>query len=234
MDKDLTSTSLSDNHNDSKNTLYVIFIIIAIIVLYFYLNKKIENMTGGTLTQLFANDSQDTYLKGNVDNLATGKFNLYWNQPTRLANTFLNRGSPLPSTKNVETSNVMLLPNQSNNKITLNDIANINSEEIEEIEYNKNNNLSNNIMNGLSSCQKCNGQCNNPKSCLQKCKTNPSSCGGGAGGYRLETGFIDATTSPISQKIDENIVYPDSYVGSYFINPQPDIMQPYPVIINRV
>jgi hypothetical protein len=52
-------------------------------------------MSGGTLTQLFANDMQDTYLKGNVDQLATGNFLLHWNQPTRIASGYgFNNGVP--------------------------------------------------------------------------------------------------------------------------------------------
>ena len=99
-------------------------------------------------------------------------------------------------------------------------------------------NLEKTVMNTLNNCQtcngSCNGNCNNKNSCMEKCKTDPSSCGGGAGGYRLETGFIDATTSPDTITVDENTIYPDSYVGSYWTNPKPDISQPYPIIINRV
>jgi thiol-disulfide isomerase/thioredoxin len=45
----------------------------------------VENMSPGVVTQMYAQDAQDTYLKGNVDQLATGNFLLNWNQPTRLA-----------------------------------------------------------------------------------------------------------------------------------------------------
>jgi hypothetical protein len=256
---DLSSTSSSDVlniTNNSNNTLYIILIIIAIIILYFYFNNGKENMTGGTLTQLFANDSQDTYLKSNVDSLATGKFDLYWNQPTRIANTFLNRGSPLPASmpaldvvpaiQSMQAIDIMPAKNMNNNlsndEIVIDDIVNIESNLIDDIESNIINDQEPStkmiVMNKISSCQKCNGkcnsQCNNPRSCSQKCRSNPSSCGGGAGGYRLETGFIDATTLPNSKKIEENIIYPDSYVGSYFINPKPDISEPYPIIINRI
>jgi ribosomal protein S8 len=43
-------------------------------------------MTNGTLTQLFANDTQDMYLKSNIDKYASGDFQLNWNHPTKLTN----------------------------------------------------------------------------------------------------------------------------------------------------
>ena len=95
-----SSLSLNNNNNinnNNNNISYIIIIILLIIGLYYIFNNKMEKMTAGTLTQLFANDSQDTYLKSNVDSLATGNFNLYWNQPTRIANTFLNRGGSYQS-----------------------------------------------------------------------------------------------------------------------------------------
>ena len=48
-------------------------------------DKGMEHMSPGTLTQMFAQDAQDTYLKGDVDQLATGNFVLQWGQPTRIA-----------------------------------------------------------------------------------------------------------------------------------------------------
>jgi hypothetical protein len=224
MPVDLSSTSSSDIQKNGDNNLYIIIIVIIIIIaIYYFFNVKVENMTGGTLTQLFANDAQDTYIKSNVDELATGKFNLFWNQPTRIANTFLNRGSPVPAT--------YLLPN--NNEISMDNIINSDTEEVNDILYTNDNQSNNSNMQQRScGCSKCG--CSNPNACLAKCKNNPSSCGNGAGGYRLETGFVDSTTQPSSKKIEEQIVYPDSYVGSYFINPKPDIMEPYPIIINRV
>jgi hypothetical protein len=316
MSLDLSSTSSSDNQSKSNNTLYIILVVVVVIVFYFLYGTSMENMTGGTLTQLFANDSQDTYLKGNVDKLATGKFDLFWNQPTRIANTFLNRGSPLPSNKSVEVSNnnqdlkslksvpsINVLPlvisEQTGNSIPsinilatpiiessqeINELPSINNGELTNIEesnasptevneivneltgniidsINENNdevvsldmnnmklsgseiaNTMNDIQNSIDiinkqdnrRASKCNGQCNNPKSCLKKCKKDPASCGGGEGGYRLETGFIDASSLPAYEQIDGNTVYPDSYVGSYWVNPIPDISEPYPVIVNRV
>jgi hypothetical protein len=257
MQSDLSSTSSSNINKESNNTLYIFLTIVGIIVLCIYTNSKKENMTGGTLTQLFANDSQDTYLKSNVDNLATGQFDLYWNQPTRIANTFLNRGSPLPVGNSVPSLNI-IQPSSNNmsDNIIIDDIVNVNEETIENNDLydnspsdminqinkmNEINQMNSNTMDvmkvvsGCSKCKnKCNGTCNKPKPCVEKCRTNPSSCGGGAGGYRLETGFIEASRLPASQKIEEKIVYPDSYVGSYFINPIPDIAQPYPVILDRV
>jgi hypothetical protein len=72
----------------------------------------------------------------------------------------------------------------------------------------------------------------------KKCSTCPkntfidlASFGNGEGGYRLGTNWNNATTGPSPIDVTESLVYyPDSYVGSYFINPTPDIMHPYAVI----
>jgi hypothetical protein len=58
-----------------------------------------------------------------------------------------------------------------------------------------------------------------------------ASLGNWAGGYRLGGDWNDATPGPNPININNSVVYyPDSYVGSYFINPKPDIMYPYSVI----
>ena len=86
------------NNNEIFITYLIIIFIILIIVLIFYnlfhdvKTNKQENMTNGTLTQLFANDAQDMHLKGNIDQYASGDFQLNWNHPTRLTNTMTNRG----------------------------------------------------------------------------------------------------------------------------------------------
>jgi hypothetical protein len=119
MDSILESQSdFSNLLNDKSNNVLVIFIIIlGILIIWLFirnnnqLNKENkEHMSGGTLTQLFAKDSQDIYLNSNVDKLATGNYSMFWNEPTRVANTFLNRGSPLPT---LVLPNIPLKPNQN-------------------------------------------------------------------------------------------------------------------------
>jgi len=68
---------------DSK--LILIIVVLIIIVFIFFRSNNVENMSPGVVTQMYAQDAQDTYLKGNVDQLATGNYLLNWNQPTRLA-----------------------------------------------------------------------------------------------------------------------------------------------------
>ncbi|AYV79943.1 MAG: hypothetical protein Gaeavirus2_25 [Gaeavirus sp.] len=93
--------------------LSIVVLVLVLVVCYYYVHvsKKMEGMTGGTLTQLFANDMQDTHLKGNVDQLATGNFMLYWNQPTRIASGFgfnngvPNRGQLLSTIPKIKPSN---------------------------------------------------------------------------------------------------------------------------------
>lgn len=80
-------SSLQENNTGSLCDVRIIFTLIVIIIFIFIFLKgnMVENMSPGVVTQMYAQDAQDTYLKGNVDQLATGNFLLNWNQPTRLA-----------------------------------------------------------------------------------------------------------------------------------------------------
>lgn len=170
MDKDIVeSVNLGNLHNEFiYNAMIVFLIIIIILIIYNIYNYNYnhdvdaiyltENMSNGTLTQLYANDAQDVNLKGNVDNLATGNFLLNWNQPTRLTNIIPNRGQ-------------LFVPNTTMNDST-----------------DDNHNL-----------------------------------------------YVNLKTGKLFHP-DNTKYYPDSYVGSYYINPNPDIMEPLPVIppSNRV
>ncbi len=82
-----SSTDLTPSNVFFIFDLRIIFIIIVIIVFIFifYNSGKMEEMSPGVVTQMYAQDAQDTYLKGNVDQIATGNYLLNWNQPTRLA-----------------------------------------------------------------------------------------------------------------------------------------------------
>lgn len=166
MDKDIVeSVNLENLHNDFiYNAMIIFFIIIIILIIYNVYNYNsdsdkdaiylTENMTNGTLTQLYANDAQDVNLKSNVDNLATGNFLLNWNNSTRLTNRIPNRGQ-------------LVVPNDS---------------------VDDNNNS-----------------------------------------------YVNLKTGKLFHP-NNTIYYPDSYVGSYYINPNPDIMKPLPIIppSNRV
>lgn len=97
---------------------------------------------------------------------------------------------------------------------------------------------------GFSSLCPCgNGRCTNCPLCragnCPNCpKVRPTSTfvdlasfGDGAGGYRLGGDWNDATSAPSPTDIGNGITfYSDSYVGSYFTNPRPDIVYPYAVI----
>jgi hypothetical protein len=110
--------------------LFIIVIITFIIVVVPWdkiNSKKIEGMSGGTLAQMFAQDSQDVYLKGNVDKLATGNATLMFNQPTRQLNTFQNRGQPmysilLPDTSMNPTNDIMEVSNNYVNNVIDNEV----------------------------------------------------------------------------------------------------------------
>jgi thiol-disulfide isomerase/thioredoxin len=80
-------SSIRDNKFESMCDSRLIFIIVVIIIFLFifFRGNTVENMSPGVVTQMYAQDAQDTYLKGNVDQIATGNYLLNWNQPTRLA-----------------------------------------------------------------------------------------------------------------------------------------------------
>lgn len=107
---DISEPSISLGKSDKPFNffLFIIIIIIFFIIIVPWdklgLTSKKEGMSGGTLTQLFAQDSQDVYLKSNVDKIATGNAFLYWGMPSRVLNTFQNRGTPLPSIYLPDTS----------------------------------------------------------------------------------------------------------------------------------
>jgi hypothetical protein len=184
---------ISRNFNMICGLLVVIIIIVIVIV-----TTTKEHMSSGTLTQLFANDVQDTYLKSNVDQLATGNFNLFWNQPTMVANSLSNRGE--------------LLPNSIMNGSLIEKDMNI-EDNAEPVGMHK------------KSCSTCGKRLSN----LQMLSGN------GAGGERLGQGFIDPSTlKPFVNLENGEVVYPDSYVGSYYTDPVPDIMKPYPYIPNKI
>jgi thiol-disulfide isomerase/thioredoxin len=87
---DSTSYRLETNSSNGFNffdlrILFIVIVIIVFIVIFYNNYSKIEEMSPGVVTQMYAQDAQDTYLKGNVDQIATGNYLLNWNQPTRLA-----------------------------------------------------------------------------------------------------------------------------------------------------
>jgi hypothetical protein len=89
-----TTSATSDMFSDilvsknNSNWIYILILIALFVFLVYYLTNTAEHMTAGTLTQLYAQDMQDTYLKGNVDQLATGNFLLKYNHPTRVSSGY--------------------------------------------------------------------------------------------------------------------------------------------------
>lgn len=257
---------LGKTYKKNNLLIFIILIVILFIIIIYWNKIKINNkenkedMSGGTLTQLFAQDSQDVYLKSNVDKTATGNFNLYWNQPTKIANTFMNRGTPLPS---------IYLPNTQMNPTSNLEISSNNYTDyiLEKSKYEKSfpnplvsvdlkdNNLNYQLVlpkkNGNKKLLNLNELKSNeqqesikefkPRDYLYQiyydkllyekdCVKDPASCGGGSGGFRLGEDFIQSTKTKSYISIDGNIYYPDSYTGSYFIEPNFDISKPYPYI----
>lgn len=334
---------------DDKGFNFLMFIIVLIVFVIVVVpwdklgSKKIENMSGGTLAQMFAQDSQDVYLKGNVDKIATTDFDLFWNQPTRQGmNTFQNRGYPLysvllPDTPMNPTPNMLEVSNnyvdniidnevhKKENKLTFSnpvltlenvlpsktqikpnvnlltseetkDYESVNSKEQEKTDYlslpkaskarksnksskskkSKTTELDKSVptlsASSLPSSLPINTVANsNPyelaKAAKQVAKTkqttnnlpkltnwkpqdylfqgyidkaindkncllDPASCTGFAGGARLPDGFVQSTKAVPYVNLDGNYFYPDSYVGSYWTEPNFDISKPYPVILN--
>jgi hypothetical protein len=225
---------ISEQEYQIKKSNFWILIVLTIgIIIYIINNNKStddskEHMTAGTLTQMFANDGQDTYLKGDVNNVATGNFNLYWNQPTKIAGTYPNRGQLLPSVvlpmvaayengNNPETTGIELTNNEAERKAY--------AELVKKVYNDKMNNLQNYINDPKSSSQI-------NTSCGENCYVNPAACGNGHGGYRLGSNFVEPTTAKPFVSLQGNVYYPDEYVGSYWTQPVPDIMKPLPVVAN--
>ena len=297
---DSFSTSLSDLYITNKRTydtsnllifIIVIIIIVIIIIIWTNLNLFKEGMSNGTLTQLFANDSQDVYLKSNIDKLATGNFDLFWNQPTRVANTFMNRGSPLPTfilpdtpmnpnpypivASNNYTDYIINQTSDKPNKIIKSKKNKKNKNSINYNNYNNSNNSPGTYPNNvLPSSLPMPLNPNNPPNPYEltkvaeqisktkeqsdnlpamttwkekdylyqklydnllydkNCLKDPSSCGGGAGGFRLGEDFVQATKAKPFVEISGDTFFPDSYVGSYFTEPTFDIVKPYPYMPN--
>jgi hypothetical protein len=217
------------------NTLLILIIIIASIYLLAYFNKSEtstnvneeinagikEHMSAGTLTQLFAVDAQNKALNGDVDQLATGNYNLYWGQPSRVASTYPNRGQLLPATI---LPQVAAQQNGNNpNKLDIN--LNYNQTYSQQLDQ-----KANKLINYLDNTEKKNYNSCLQQNCGENCYTNPQACGNGAGGYRLGSDFVEPTTAKPFISLQGNMYYPDEYVGSYWTAPIPDIMKPLPVI----
>jgi hypothetical protein len=209
-----TSENNSYINNEFKYYIIIFLILILFIIIYRVSFREKEHMTGGTLTQLFANDSQDTYLKGNVDNLATGNFNLYWNDPTRVTGTFPNRGTLLPAVIMPQVNAIENHNDPNNLDIKLTD----QKFKYKELEAHDNNSINSYLQTN----------------CGEKCLTNPAACGNGEGGYRLGSDFVKPSTVKPFVSLQGNVYYPDQYVGQYWLQPTPDIMEPLPVVADGI
>lgn len=363
---EFTSESNFNMGSDDKKFNYFMFIILIIILfiitvycnkLYLCDNDKKEGMSGGTLTQLFAQDSQDVYLKSNVDKLATGNFRMMWNEPTMITQSFQNRGSPLstfilpdtsmnPNPYALEASNNYVdsvlntrakpanftnpvlslkdvLPVQdskqyssdsthsgpkprprprktvSNTKARKSNVIpmessdsgnyeNVRTEIPRSSDYSAQTDnqeqtkplrptnsvptIPNNILpsslpmpsnpnlppnpyelaNVAKQVATTEKTANNLPPMTQwkpldylyqgyydnllynkNCIKSPASCGNNSGGFRLGEDFNEPTKALPYVQIDNNILYPDSYTGTYFIEPNFDIMKPFPVILDK-
>lgn len=185
--------------------------------------QKKEPMTSGTLTQLFATDGQNKALNGDINGTATGNFNLYWGQPTRVASTYPNRGQLLPATI---ISQVAADQNDNDpNKLDIN----LNTDMSYSDQLNQ---KANKLVNYLDNTENKNNNSFLQQNCGENCYTNPQACGNGPGGYRLGSDFVEPTTAKPFVSLQGNLYMPDQYTGSYWIAPKPDIMKPLPVVAN--
>ena len=324
--------------NDSKAFNFFMFIILLIIFFIIIipwnkinLNRKEnkEAMSGGTLTQLFAQDSQDVYLKSNVDKIATGNFSLMWNEPTKITQSFQNRGTPLstfilpntpmnPNPYALEASNsyvdsirdtrakpanftnpVLSLKNvlpvknskpKQNSKSTLRKTVSntkasesnvvpmeysetLNYESVRNKKSNSSQTIPDNILpsslpmpsnpsnppnpyelaNVAKQVAKTDKTANNLPPMTQwkpvdylyqgyldkglydiNCLKDPAACGTWHGSSnRLNSGFVQPTKAVEYVNLDGNYFFPDSYVGSYWTEPNFDIMRPIQFMPNK-
>lgn len=229
-------TSTNTTSSDKKFNSFGIFIFLAVcaVIIYFftsfinsevdeYNDKQTEHMTAGTLTQLFATDGQNKALNGDINGTATGNFNLFWGQPTRVASTYPNRGQLLPATIISQVAAQQNGNNPNSLDINLNNDMSYSNQLDKKVKKLKNylDNTENKKNNSLPQ-----------QNCGENCYTNPQACGNGPGGYRLGSDFVEPTTAKPFVSLQGNLYLPDQYVGSYWIAPEPDIMKPLPVIAN--
>ncbi len=203
------------------STFVIVLILVIIVMFLFYNHKKLEHMTAGTLTQLFATDAQNTYLNGDVNGTATGNFNLYWNQPTRVASTYPNRGQLLPATiisqvaAEQNGNNPAKLDINLNRDLSYSNSLNKKAQKLKQYLDNTENNSNNAYLQ---------------QNCGENCYTNPQACGNGPGGYRLGSDFVEPSKAKPFVALQGNLYLPDQYVGQYWLPPKPDIMKPLPVV----
>ena len=213
---DMGFNNISNNNNSDNNLFNILLIIAVIIVVYIFINYdcNVEKMSNGVIDQLFAKDQQDMHLNAGIDNIASGRFNLYWNQPTLIANTSTNRGKlyNLPQyVRGVNSSDT----NYSEMINLTNDVANIN----------KNNTINGN--NNVLEIEKLTHKTQH--------LNDPAALGNGPGGYRLNTDIVNPIyNGPEYVNLDGNIIYPNGYVGDLFMQPKPDINIPLPIMGNTV
>jgi hypothetical protein len=241
----LNTDMSTDTSNKKCNYSWLIIIIVVAVIIYFWWNlfyndcagtknqtnktnnENLEHMSAGTLTQMFAVDAQNKALNGDVNELATGNYNLYWGQPSRVASTYPNRGQLLPATMISRVAAEQNGNNPNNLDINLN-YDQTYSQQLDQ----KVNKLVNYLDSTGNGKNKDNSNQFLQQNCGENCYTNPQACGNGAGGYRLGSDFVEPSTAKPFVSLQGNLYMPDQYVGSYWIAPEPDIMKPLPVVAN--
>lgn len=209
--------NISTQINMYYDNLYIVLILCLILVLfYIYIhNDNKEQMSNGVIDQLFAKDQQDMHLNGNIDNIASGRFNLFWNQPTLIANTNNNRGllyTPPQYVNGINSADT----NYAKMIDLTKEVANINN---------------NNTIDGQNNVL----QIDKLMHKSEYINNDPASLGTGDGGFRLNADIVNPIyTGQSYVNLDGNIIYKDSYVSAPFYSPIPDINMPLPIISKPV
>ena len=225
-----TSQNYSYNLSNNSNNIYkIIFFVGLVVVLYFIYNyeRTLEGMAPGIIDQMYAKDQQDMAFTGGIDNIATGKFNLFYNQPTLIANTNNNRGQLYPSPQFNRDGVSTNLNNYSNMIKLQNDVANINNDNTAN-NYNNINEI-NKLSNKTEYLNKLNG--------TEQGNTgfDPASNGSGPGGRWLNKDIVNPIyDGPEYLNLNGNIIYPDSYLANPHYSPIPDVAYPLPIMGNVV
>lgn len=184
--------------------MYILLAIVIIIVLYNYLFPMKEGMSGGTLTQLFAQDSQNAYLNSAEPKIQSGNFKLFWNQPTRVS----QRGVPTTSTISEISNNLPQTNMNPGYKPTKK------QESLDEMAVDA----------GL--IVPCENSCStqDPTQCGN---SHGNIC-------RMQSGFVEPADDKPKPFVglDGNIVYTENsgYVGSMWLEPLPNVRKPLPYI----
>ena len=208
MDNVSTSLNLDTDVNNKKcvmktfyNIVVIVVVFYVIYVLYKYFSYSENFMSTGVISDLFGKDIQDLNLNSGVKNIASGNYNLMWNNPSRITDTLPNRGGFYLS----QNQKPLIVKNSDYNQVP------------------------NGLLNDNGKNEILNNDYETIKTTSNNCIIDNPSCGNGDGGYRLNGDIVNPLLNSNSpEMVNGSLFYPNSYVPSLFIEPEFNINHEYP------